>query len=220
MRQQVNYIEHQRSVYLKMSEDTQLSAIHISLYFSLFMIWNECGFDTELSINRNDIMRLSKIGSANTYTTSLKQLHEYGYIIYKPSFNPLIGSKVTIIKFDKGSNNGTNNGSVKGSSKGSDTLYKQVNKETDKLINIEFDIFWSLYDKKKGDKDACQKKWEKLGNEEREKIILTLPDFKKQITEKKYQPLPVTYLHQKRWNDEIETQKSETAYTPTQNTEW
>lgn len=140
MRQAVNYIEHQRAVYFKLSEDNTLTSIHVSLYMALFMIWNECGFDTELSINRNDVMKLAKIGNANTYTKSLKMLDELGYIKYKPSFNPLIGSKVTMCIFGKGSDKGTAHGTVKGGSKGSgeggDTLYKQLNNKTKKPKNI------------------------------------------------------------------------------------
>lgn len=135
----MNYIEHQRAVYFKLSEDNTLTSIHVSLYMALFMIWNECGFDTELSINRNDVMKLAKIGNANTYTKSLKMLDELGYIKYQPSFNPLIGSKVTMCIFGKGDDKGTAHGSVKGSSKGTgegdDTLYKQLNNKTRKPKN-------------------------------------------------------------------------------------
>lgn len=140
MKQDVNYIKHHKGVNLKLMED-DLSAHHISLYNALFLIWNECSFDTELSINRNDVMKLSKIGSANTYTKALHDLDEKGYLKYTPSYNPLKGSKVNLYRFDKG----TDKGSVKGGSKGSDngtdnggdTLYKQgnplnpLNKETD-----------------------------------------------------------------------------------------
>jgi len=138
MKQNVNYIEHHRLVNFKLSED-DLTSTHISLYNALFLIWNECGFDTELSINRNDVMKLSKIGSANTYTNALKELDKKGYLKYKPSFNPLVGSKINLYRFDKGSDNGINKGSVKSSSKGtdnaSDTLYKLLNNETSKLLN-------------------------------------------------------------------------------------
>lgn len=72
-----------------------------------------------------------------------------------------------------------------------------------KNINIPFVDFWNLYDHKKGDKLACEKKWNKLKDEIREKIITSLPKFISQHTEKKYQPYPATYLNQERWNDEI-----------------
>ena len=140
MKQNVNYVNHHRQVNLKMSEDPNISPYHISVYNALFQIWNECHFDSDLSINRNDVMKLSKIGNANTYTRILKELDEYGYIKYHPSFNPLIGSKVTIIRYDKGTDKGSDKGTVKSSSKGTDkggdTLYKQVNNKTDKQENI------------------------------------------------------------------------------------
>lgn len=126
----VNYVAHHRSVYFKMSEDDRLSPYHLSVYNALFMLWNECGFADKLSINRNDVMRLSKIGNQNTYTKVLKQLHDYGYIVYEPSFNPLKGSLVTIIRCDKGSDKGSVKGGSKGGDKGGDTLYKQENNET------------------------------------------------------------------------------------------
>lgn len=140
MKQNVNYIEHHRSVNFKLSED-DLTSIHISLYNALFLIWNECGFDTELSINRNDIMKLSKIGSANTYTKALKELDEKGYLKYKPSFNPLIGSKISLYRFDNGINKGSVKGGSKGTDNGSDTLSKQLNNETIKLLNEQFENF-------------------------------------------------------------------------------
>lgn len=77
-----------------------------------------------------------------------------------------------------------------------------------KSINIPFDLFWDLYDKKVGDKSRCEKKWIKLKDTERQKIIDTLPDWKKRISEKQFQPYPETYLNQRRWNDEIEKKES------------
>lgn len=143
MKQNVNYLLHHKNANLKLIE-LDLNATHISLYNALFLIWNECGFDTELSINRNDVMKLSKIGSANTYTKCLKELHDNNMINYKPSFNPLIGSKINMYRFDNGSSKGSDNSSVKSTSKGadngSDTLYKLLNKETIKLLNTNYKL--------------------------------------------------------------------------------
>lgn len=77
------------------------------------------------------------------------------------------------------------------------------NINVNKSLNVPFDIFWNLYDKKKGSKDNCEKIWNKLNDETRKKIIDTLPKFKASITDKQFQPFPQTYLNQKRWNDEI-----------------
>lgn len=127
--------------------ELKLNSTHISIYNALFLIWNECGFDTELSINRNDVMKLSKIGSANTYTNCLKELDKLKILKYKPSHNPLIGSIINLYRFDNSSDTTNDNSSdsssgattAKSSSKGcgnsSDTLYKLLNKETIKLLN-------------------------------------------------------------------------------------
>jgi len=70
-------------------------------------------------------------------------------------------------------------------------------------INIHFDIFWNLYNKKVGDKKKLEKKWNKLKNDERQKIIDTLPNFLNSIKDKQYLPYPETYLNNSRWNDEV-----------------
>jgi len=138
MKQEVNYIAHHKNVFIHLMND-EFSCVDVSVYNALFLIWNRSDFDTDLSINRNDVMKIAKVGSANTYTKSLKKLHDKKFIIYKPSNNPLIGSKVTVIRFDKGSDKGTAKSSDISSGLSSDnacdTLYKQYNKLTSKQIN-------------------------------------------------------------------------------------
>ena len=86
------------------------------------------------------------------------------------------------------------------------TNNKLTNGESDKkskLINITFDDFWNLYDKKRGDKDKIEKKWQSLKDSEREAIMNHLPLYKKSQPNKKYRKDPSTYLNNKSWNDEI-----------------
>lgn len=73
--------------------------------------------------------------------------------------------------------------------------------------NIDFINFWSLYDKKIGNKHACEKKWNNLKTEIQKKIIKILPDWKGQFTDKTFQPYPETFLNGERWNDEIQEKK-------------
>jgi uncharacterized protein YdaU (DUF1376 family) len=80
-------------------------------------------------------------------------------------------------------------------------------------INIEFLFFWNLYDKKIGDKKKVENKWNSLKNEERQKIIDTLPNFLKTISDKQFQPYPETYLNNRRWEDEIQTTTTKKEYT-------
>lgn len=77
------------------------------------------------------------------------------------------------------------------------------NENVNNNINIVFDVFWNLYNKKVGSKSKCEKKWNKLKDVERQKIIDTLPNFLAGIKDKQYQPFPETYLNKERWNDEI-----------------
>lgn len=72
----------------------------------------------------------------------------------------------------------------------------------EKKINIEFSVFWDLYDKKE-DRDKCEKKWRSLTNKEREEIMQKLPPYIQATPDKKYRKNPITYLNNKSWNNEI-----------------
>ena len=82
-----------------------------------------------------------------------------------------------------------------------ESISKPINEST--KVNVPFDDFWNLYDKKRGDKDKIEKKWQSLKDSEREAIMKHLPLYKKSQPNKKYRKDPVTYLNNKSWNDEI-----------------
>jgi hypothetical protein len=96
----VNYIHHIENTMNKFTEDERITPWHISLYFALFQIWNNTRFKEDINIRREELMSLSKIGSANTYTRSLKELNEWGYIQYTPSKSRFKSSKVHMYRFD------------------------------------------------------------------------------------------------------------------------
>ena len=246
----VNYILQHKNAFIKISKDKDITTIDIAIYNALFLLWNKENFPDELQVNRTDVMLLSKVGNKNTYTASLKRLNDKGYIKYMPSYNPLIGSKISITIFGKGSGKSSDissgNGGGISCGDGGGTFYKQYkqyNTLTKKHINIildyfdslpydvlneklkelnhvsdnekiDFSVFWELYGKKKGNKLKVEKKWNKLSLSTQEKIIETLPDFKKSISDIQYLPFPETYLNNERWNDEIEEtlQEEKTGY--------
>jgi len=72
-----------------------------------------------------------------------------------------------------------------------------------KTINISFDVFWDLYDKKRGDKDKLIKKWALLKPIDREEIIKHIPLYKLSQPDKNFRKDPQTYLNNKSWKDEI-----------------
>lgn len=92
----MNYIAHLTGFYHKILQDDRISSTHISLYMALFQFWNDQRFRKSIIIQRSEIMDLSKIRSVATYHKGMKELHQYGYIIYEPSYNPFAGSRVTI----------------------------------------------------------------------------------------------------------------------------
>lgn len=99
----VNYIKHLTEVLARFTEEEKLSAFHISLYVSLFQIWNMNRFQNPFMIFRSDIMLMSRIGSKSTYHRCLCDLQTLGYLKYFPSKNAFVGSKIEIIPFNNSS---------------------------------------------------------------------------------------------------------------------
>ncbi len=128
----VNYIKHLTGVLDKFSQDNRLTPSHISLYLALFQFWNLNRFQNPISITRSEVMEISKIGSANTYTRCLKELDQFGYIRYSPSFSPIKGSLVDLYNFDKGTDKGIGKASDKA---GEMVLRPSINNK--KHINME-----------------------------------------------------------------------------------
>ncbi len=65
-----------------------------------------------------------------------------------------------------------------------------------------FDDFWNLYDKKVG-KPNAEKRWKKINQGAREKIMQHLELYVRSTPDTKYRKNPDTYLNQESWNDEI-----------------
>lgn len=97
----MNYIRHLSAVFEKMDNEDRVTPYLISLYMALFRRWNENFFNNPISIARCEIMRLSKIGSTNTYIRSLRELDHLGFIKYNPSRSKHRGSLIYMFTFDK-----------------------------------------------------------------------------------------------------------------------
>ena len=108
----MNYIKHLNKAMQLFYEDQRLLPTHIALYFALFQVWNQNRFQNPLSINRVEIMKAAKVNSLSTYTKCLRQLQEWEYLEYHPSFNPAIGSKVHLFNLCTGSCTGKGISSV------------------------------------------------------------------------------------------------------------
>lgn len=96
----MNYIRQLSAVLEKMDSDSRVTPFHISLYLALFRRWNLNFFKNPISVSRDELMKLSKIGSVNTYIKIMKELDSFGFIRYQPSYNPHRGSLVYLFTFD------------------------------------------------------------------------------------------------------------------------
>jgi hypothetical protein len=95
----MNYIRHLTAFYEKVAADNRLNPSHISMYLALFQVWNFNRFQNPVSVCREQILLLSRIGSLHTYFKCLYNLHSWGYIEYLPSRNPVKGSLVNLCIF-------------------------------------------------------------------------------------------------------------------------
>ena len=83
------------------TNDPRLGPLHISLYVSILYFYNEGERKAPVSIFSKLLMKYAKISSHDTYHRYIRQLHQYGYIYYIPSFNPILGSLIYPLKLEK-----------------------------------------------------------------------------------------------------------------------
>jgi hypothetical protein len=78
-------------------KDQRLHPYHLAIYFALLHVWQEQNCVIPFRISRAEIMKASKIRAFTTYHKHMKDLDEFGFIQYEPSFHPLQGSSVTLL---------------------------------------------------------------------------------------------------------------------------
>ena len=79
-------------------DDGRISITHIGIYAALLHYRIDNGFDNPIQVFSREIMRLAKISASMTYHKCIKQLNEYGYIRYIPSYKRNQGSKIFFIE--------------------------------------------------------------------------------------------------------------------------
>lgn len=99
----MNYIRHLSNFFSRVASDKRLNPTHVSLYMAIFQYWNANHFQNPISVSRQDLMRISKISAKATYHKCIKDLHNFQYFDYQPSFNPFTGSSIYMFEFQIGS---------------------------------------------------------------------------------------------------------------------
>lgn len=80
--------------------DPRISITHIGIYAALLQYWSEHHFENPVHVFSYDIMRIAKISASTTFHKAIRELNEYGYIKYEPSFKRTKGSKVYFNKIE------------------------------------------------------------------------------------------------------------------------
>jgi hypothetical protein len=78
--------------YQTIAGDSRIGAGHIGLYMAFLQQWATGGYQEPFSISRSQIMKLARINGKATYHKYMRELVEFGYIEYTPSYNPFLKS--------------------------------------------------------------------------------------------------------------------------------
>ena len=76
--------------------DPRIGPLHISLYVAIYSCWIRQGGGQVVEVSAKELKDLAKISGGTPFYRRLKQLHKYGYLVYEPSFNPVVRSRVML----------------------------------------------------------------------------------------------------------------------------
>lgn len=86
-----------REAYLNLIQDGRISVWHISMYTAFLYICLNNNCINPISVTRRTLMKSTHIRSIVTYHKCLKELQEWGYIHYVPSYNCYFKSRVLLL---------------------------------------------------------------------------------------------------------------------------
>lgn len=69
----------------------------VSVFLAILQLWKEQKRCNPFQISRRKVMKLSGIKSIVTYHTCISELKDRGFVEYKPSYHPMLGSRVRLM---------------------------------------------------------------------------------------------------------------------------
>lgn len=78
--------------------DLRLNVWHLSILTAILSLGYRQGQGRRIKVSRSRIMEISHVNTLPTYHKYFKQLQEFGYIKYKPSYHPGYKSEVILCK--------------------------------------------------------------------------------------------------------------------------
>jgi hypothetical protein len=82
-------------------DDPRIGPGHISLFLAILQVYKCQEMNIPVSAFSKDLMRMAKISAAGTFRKCIWDLHEFGFINYIPSYNPLLGGLIYLLKRDR-----------------------------------------------------------------------------------------------------------------------
>jgi hypothetical protein len=80
--------------FLAIKKDYRISITHIGIYAALLQFRTDKGCINPIQVFSSEIMCMAKISTSATYHKYVRELSEYGYIKYEPSFKRNQGSRI------------------------------------------------------------------------------------------------------------------------------
>lgn len=79
------------------AQDSRITVWHMAILWAMIQLSEIKELQTPFGVSRRKIMDLAHIRSLMTYHKCIRELQQYGYIRYTPSYHPAFGSEVQIL---------------------------------------------------------------------------------------------------------------------------
>jgi hypothetical protein len=80
--------------------DGRLLPTHISLFMAIFYYSIADNPKASFRVSRRKLMQFSRLRSTSTYHRCLSDLVSYGYITYKPTYDPFRASMISLVDLE------------------------------------------------------------------------------------------------------------------------
>lgn len=192
----------------------KISPNHTAMYFFIIEHCNRLGWKEKFGLPMEMTKDAIGIKNYRTYSNTLNDLIEWGFItLVQKSKNQYSSNVIAIVKNTKANTKALDKAMQTHSQKQVHDIVcidKPNNNITIEQINniYSFDEFWKTYNKST-DKKKCSDKFYKLSVEDLEGIKLNLPKYILSTPDVQYRKNPLTWLNGKCWNDEVSTPQQE-----------
>ena len=199
----------------------KISPNHTAMYFFIIEHCNRLGWKEKFGLPMEMTKDAIGIKNYRTYSNTLNDLIEWGFItLVQKSKNQYSSNVIAIVKNTKANTKALDKAMQTHSQKQVHDIVcidKPNNNITIEQINniYSFDEFWNLYGKKV-DRKKCEEKYYKLSIEQITKIKEVLHLYVQSKPEVKFRKDPIRWLTGENWNDEIKQDVSISTQTLSQ----